>query len=100
MIVYIDSDFKCYVDQTPENSRRAVECNALNDKNRTYIEGMRYVPAGEAWTRADGKTFTGPMLAPWRNSQILSAAQSAYEDALAQLQPQVDDIFVALVEVE
>lgn len=45
----------------------------------TYIEGYRFIPSGQTWTRADGVVFTGEMIAPWKPWAELDAAQREYE---------------------
>ena len=95
MQIYIDAEYKCHA--AAGDGLRAFEVPALDGKCRTYIEGMRYVPSGEAWTRADGVVFGGEMLSPRQDAALLAAAQGAYEDGIAQLQPQLDSVLVALV---
>ena len=92
MTIYIDRDFKCYTESAA--GRTAVETGAFAGKCRQYIEGYRFVPAGESWTREDGHTFTGEMIAPWRDYAILAEFQSIYEEELAKA---VEEI-AALVE--
>ena len=81
MTIYIDSDYKCHT--SPGKGLTAVETGFFDGKCRQYIEGYRFVPAGESWTREDGQVFTGEMIAPAEDSRILEAAQSAYEEAMA-----------------
>lgn len=78
MPIYIDNDYKCHV-SNPEGTYTAVETDAFDGKCDAYIEGYRYVPAGEVWTRQDGVVFHGEMIAPWKYWQALDAAQRAYE---------------------
>ena len=61
--IYIDSEFKCHV--SDDGTMTAVETNRFDGKCDTYIEGYRYVPSGESWTRSDGVVFHGEMIAPW-----------------------------------
>ena len=84
MTVYIDSDFKCYTE--PAEDRTAVESAFFDGKCRAFIEGYRFVPSGETWTRSDGVVFTGEMVAPWKDYSALAAAQAGYEEAAAELQ--------------
>ena len=77
MTIYIDDDFKCYT--SDDGTMTAVETDAFDGKCDTYIEGYRFVPAGESWTRPDGVVFPGEMVAPWRDWRTLDAAQRAYE---------------------
>lgn len=78
MPIYIDNDYKCHV-SNPEGTYTAVETDAFDGKCDAYIEGYRYVPAGEVWTRQDGVVFHGEMIAPWKDWKALDAAQRAYE---------------------
>lgn len=79
MTIYIDTDFKCHV--SPAEGLTAIETEAFDGKCDEYIEGYRYVPAGETWTREDGATFEGEMIAPWKPWDELDAAQREYERA-------------------
>lgn len=88
MTIYIDSDFKCHV--TDDGSVTAVETDFFNRKCDVFIEGYRFVPEGESWTREDGVEFRGEMIAPWKDYADLDAAQREYEreqlaDAIAAL---------------
>ena len=89
MRIYIDSDFKCYVTNS-DGVYTAVETDVFDGKCDAYIEGYRFLPAGETWTRSDGEVFTGEMAAAWQDWRELDKAQRAYEreqlaDALAAL---------------
>ena len=78
MTIYIDNDFKCHV-SNPDGTMTPVETTAFDGKCPAYIEGYRYIPDGETWTRPDGVTFAGEMIAPWRDWRTLDAAQRDYE---------------------
>jgi antirestriction protein len=82
MTIYIDSDYKCYT--TAADDRRAVETEAFDGKCRQYIEGYRFVPTGESWTRSDGEVFTGEMVSPWRDYELLAEFQALYEEEQAK----------------
>lgn len=94
MIIYIDTDFKCHT--SPGKGLTAAETDFFDGKCSAYIEGYRYVPAGQSWTRADGVIFTGEMIAPAEDSRILEAAQAAYEEAIAQEAKNSADMKAAL----
>lgn len=85
MTIYIDSNYKCYT--SSGDGRTAVETDAFNGKCQEFIEGMRFIPSGETWTRSDGKAFVGEMISPWKDSRELELAQLRYEvaDATAAL---------------
>lgn len=76
-MIYIDSEYKCHV--TNDGTMTPVETDFFNDKCQTFIEGYRFVPSGEVWTREDGITFTGEMISPWKNYSELDAVQREYE---------------------
>ena len=82
MTIYVDQDFHCHTTDT--GGLTAIETDAFDGKCRRYIEGYRFVPAGESWTREDGTVFTGEMIAPAEDSRLLEVAQAAYEEALAE----------------
>lgn len=75
--IYIDSDFKCHA--SDDGTMTAVETDVFDGKCEAFMEGYRYVPSGAVWTREDGVTFAGEMVAPWKPFDELAAAQAAYE---------------------
>ena len=77
-LVYIDKDYRCHV-SNPDGTFREVETDAFDGKCNAYIEGCRYVPTGETWTRKDGEMFTGEMIAPAVDYEPLGIAQLQYE---------------------
>lgn len=78
MTIYIDREYKCHT--SPADGLTAVETDAFDGKCRQYIEGYRFVPPGESWTREDGQVFAGGMIAPWRPYEILAEFQAIYEE--------------------
>ena len=78
MTIYIDNDYKCHTSLV--DGLTAVETNAFDGKCRQYIEGYRFVPAGQSWTREDGQVFHGEMVAPWRDYGILSEFQEVAQE--------------------
>ena len=92
MKIYIDVDYKCHV--TDDGTMRAVETDFFVGRCSEFIEGYRYIPAGETWTRADGQTFTGEMITPWRDYSSLAAIQAAVD----RTQAQADEEIAALIE--
>ena len=103
MTIYIDADCKCYT--SPCENLTAVETDAFEGKCRRYIEGYRFVPAGETWVREDGTIFNGEMIAPWKPWEELDAAQRDYErqqlaaltveneELVADMAQMVDDVY-------
>lgn len=94
MTIYIDSDFKCHV--SPGEGLTAVETDAFDGRCRQYIEGYRFVPAGQTWIREDGQEFAGEMVAPWRDYGLLLELQALYEEEQAKQA----DMKAALTEIE
>lgn len=84
MTIYIDNDYQCHAEAG--DGLRAVETDFFDGKCRRFIEGYRFVPEGETWTRADGVTFPGEMIAPHEDYAVLAAYQQQYEESLAELQ--------------
>lgn len=82
MIIYIDSDNKCYA--SPSEGLRAFDVPFFDSKCKAFIRGYRYVPEGETWTRSDGVVFNGEMISPCKNYNILAAYQQQYEEMLAE----------------
>lgn len=96
MTIYIDADFKCHTSK-PDGIYTAVETSAFDGKCAAYIEGYRFVPAGENWTRPDGIVFQGEMITPWKDWRELDAAQREYErELLVQYEQAISEIEAAL----
>ena len=109
MTIYIDNDYKCHV--ADDGTMTAVNTNVFDGKCDAYIEGYRFVPAGQTWTREDGVAFSGEMIAPWKPWSELDAAQRDYEreqlaaltvenEALvADMAQMVDDVYQSDMEM-
>ena len=95
MKIYIDSNCKCHI--IDDGTLTAVETDAFSGKCTEFIEGYRFVPAGQTWTREDGVEFAGEMVAPWKSWSELDAAQRAYErQQIAQYETALTEIESAL----
>ena len=90
MKIYIDSEFKCHVSQG--EGMTAVDTEFFNGKCRQYIEGYRFVPAGESWEREDGEVFYGEMFSPWRDYEILSEFQEVAQEEQAKATEEIATI--------
>ena len=101
MTIYIDSNYKCHTSHG--DGLTAVDTDAFDGKCRQYIEGYRFVPSGKRWTREDGHVFTGEMVAPWRNYEILAELQAVYEEeqdkATAEMAALVEEVYNSDMEV-
>ena len=78
--IYLDSDFKCHV--ADDGTMTAIDTDFFDSKCDTFVEGYRFVPNGETWTRSDGAVFNGEMIAPWKPYDELDNAQREYEKQL------------------
>ncbi len=94
MKIYIDANFKCHT--ASAEGRREFDAEFFDGKCKALIEGYRYVPAGETWTRADGAVFPGEMISPWKEYSILETAQAAYEQAQSESAAEIADMRSAL----
>jgi hypothetical protein len=93
--VYIDFDYKCHVSN--DGTMTAVETNFFDGKCDAFIEGYRFVPFGESWTRNDGEVFDGEMISPWKDYAELDSAQREYErQILAEFESALTEIETAL----
>ena len=88
--IYVDSDFMCHT--AAAEGRMPIETDAFDGKFDAYIEGYRVVPDGAVWTRPDGATFAGEMIAPAVDMHTLLAAQGAYEQARAESDEALCDV--------
>ena len=80
--IYLDHDFKCHL--TGDGAALAVETAAFDGKCDTFVEGYRFIPAEESWTRPDGTVFRGEMAAPWKDFGALDAAQRSFEQEMIE----------------
>nr|DAD78618.1 MAG TPA: Large polyvalent protein associated domain 30 [Siphoviridae sp. ctEYW18] len=92
MKIYIDSEYKCHVSN--DGNMREFDLLFFDGKCTEFIEGYRYVPSGETWTRGDGEVFSGEMIAPWKLYTKLYKAQLEYE--VAQYEAALSEIETAL----
>ena len=81
MKIYIDSEYKCHA--APGDGLTAVETDFFDGKAPGFIEGYRFVPEGQSWTRSDGVVFAGEMVSPWMDWEALDGIQRAYEREIA-----------------
>lgn len=101
MIIYLDADYKCHTSN--DGTMREIEISFFDGKCKTFIEGYRYVPAGETWTRSDGTEFPGEMISPWRDYALLSEFQTQYDEMRAERETdrqQIEQYEAALTAIE
>lgn len=88
--IYIDQDYRCHA-ANPDGTLRGVETDAFDGKCDAYIEGYRYIPAGESWTREDGAVFAGEMIAPAVDYAELDDVQRDY--MLAEYETLINELY-------
>lgn len=93
MLIYIDAEKKCHTEN--DGTMQEHDVSFFDGKCKAFIEGYRYVPQGETWTREDGVVFEGEMIAPFIDSRVLAAYQTQYEAML----PELEDADAALEEL-
>ena len=98
MKIYIDNEYKCHVSN--DGNMREFDLPFFDGKCTEFIEGYRYVPAGESWTRSDGEVFSGEMIAPCRDYSQISEIQSAVDRAQEQNRQAINEYEQALTEIE
>ena len=91
--IYLDGDFKCHVTAAPD--RVAAQTDFFGDRCDGFIEGYRFVPAGESWVRADGSVFRGEMIAPWKDYDQLRQLQLEHEKQ--QLEALLEELYEQVV---
>ena len=97
--IYIDSEFKCHT--TNDDTMIPVETDFFDGKCDAFIEGYRFVPAGERWTREDGEIFEGEMISPWKDYVDLIMVQREYErQLLVQYEAELMELDAALLEAQ
>ena len=78
-MIYIDSEYRCHT-TNPDGNYKEVESQFFDGKCTAFIEGYRFIPEGESWTRSDGVVFHGEMIAPIKNYDIISTTQTLFEE--------------------
>lgn len=98
MKIYIDGEFKCHV--SPGDGLTAAETDFFDGKAPGVIEGYRFVPEGQNWTRSDGVVFAGEMVSPWKPWEELDGIQRAYErEQLRDVTAQNDELLSTIAEM-
>lgn len=101
MIVYLDEDFHCHI----QNSKTMlkVESSFFDEKCKLFIESWQYIPEGYSWTRDDGLIITGPTYICIDNSSVIYVLQTQYEideiNHLNELGALIEDLYNADLEV-
>ena len=80
MIIYLDSEYRCHVQN--DGTMKEIETDFFDGMCDEYIEGYRFIPDGETWIRNDGIQFTGEMIAPYDDYVELQAQQLRHEQEM------------------
>ena len=81
--IYLNADFECSTVEKADTVQ-SVETDYFDGKCDAFIEGYRFVPAGQRWTKKDGVVFEGEMVSPFKDYTYLEMVQSLYEEMLPQ----------------
>ena len=84
MKIYIDKDYICHLNN--DGTMREIDTSVFDGMLDEEIESYRFVPAGETWTRFDGVSFPGMMVAPYKDIRdaLLVVAMSYLSDDQAE----------------
>lgn len=90
MRIFIDKEFKCHLEHT--EGLQEADVPAFDGKCKPFIEGMRFVPAGEHYT-LDGNNTWGEAVFPWKPMDELEKAQAQWEhEQLAVIMAERDSL--------
>lgn len=90
--IYLDSNFMCYA--INDGTMQAVETNAFDGLCAGAIECYRYIPAGQAWTRPDGRITPGPFIQAVKESAEIQRQYELDEAAyLEELGALIEEIY-------
>ena len=92
--IYLNREFQCSVAEKTDTVQ-SIETDVFDGKCNAFVEGYRFVPQGQQWTREDGVIFEGEMIAPFKDSTQLEMVQSLYE----QLAVEITDTQLAVAEL-
>lgn len=99
MTIYIDKDFRCFAE--PGEGMEAVQTDFFDGKAPGYIDGYRFIPAGNSWTGEDGTVYLGEAAFPVTDWEALDKIQRVYErKQIPALTAQNDEYEAALSEIE
>ena len=91
--IFLDENFCCFV-ATTKPTVQSIKTDFFDGKCDAYIEGYRFIPQGQQWTREDGVVFSGEMISPWKPYAELERAQIAYEKE--QYEAAIDELLLLI----
>ena len=93
--IYLDAQFTAHPSQNGAGALVpwADHAGFFAGKCGAFVEGYRVVPEGETWTREDGVSFAGPMIAPAADPALLLSAQAETDrQTIADLDAEVVEL--------
>lgn len=92
--IYLNKNYECSLTEKADTVQ-SVETDFFDGKCNAFIEGYRFVPEGQSWTREDGVVFAGEMIAPYKDYTYLEMVQAVYD----QLAADITDTQLAVAEL-
>lgn len=77
MIVFLDNEFRCHVNNDGAMTR--VESNFFDGKCRAFAEAWRFIPSGYTWRNSDGFEIHGPTYMCVEDAEMTYAIQAQFE---------------------
>lgn len=95
MLYYLDDQRMAHVRQNEAGTLAPWGDTAgfFAGKCQAFVEGYRVVPDGQTWTREDGAAFSGLMIAPAADPNLLFAGQAEADgETIAELDAAVVEL--------
>lgn len=93
MRIWLDEEYRCHTNN-PEGVYRQMEDPFFDGKCDLFVEGYRFIPAGEQWIGPDGTVFQGKMISAWKDYDELDGAQREYERQLiAEYEALINELY-------
>lgn len=98
MKIFIDKEFRCHV----ENGigRTPVDVPMFDGKCAAFVEGYKYIPAGETYTTEDGDVYRGEAMFPFKAYNALELAQKQSDeddDVIGALMDEIEELCNELI---
>lgn len=75
--IYLDPDYLCHANN--DGTMQEVQTDVFDNLCAGALECYRYIPAGQAWTRPDGRVLHGPFIQPCKPTEVIDGIQRQYE---------------------
>lgn len=98
MKIYIDKEYRCHV----ENGigRTPADVPMFDGKCAAFIEGYKFIPAGETYTTEDGVVYRGEAMFPFKPYNALELAQKQSDeddDVIGALMDEIEELCNELI---